>query len=243
MGGPARSWRWRRSSAPSTALRHRLLRIPPIVMTLATNVVLQGLLLVVTRGFPPPPSPAALQWLANGRIGPVYPVMLVRVARARRRGARGRAADGLRPPSLRDGQRPDRGHALRGPGGTHHDHHLCDQRRDRGARRDPARRLRQQSYLGMGDPYLFTSIAAVAIGGASILGGTGSYLGSIAGALVLTVLTGLLPIFRLWRGRAAGRLRPGHPGDGRARRAARSQALLRAATRQVTWHFLPAAPP
>ncbi len=55
----------------------------------------------------------------------------------------------------------------------------------------------KQSYLGMGNPYLFTSIAAVAIGGASILGGTGSYLGTIAGALVLTILTGLLPIFRL----------------------------------------------
>ena len=53
----------------------------------------------------------------------------------------------------------------------------------------------------MGDPYLFTSIAAVAIGGASILGGTGSYLGTIAGALVLTILTGLLPIFRLDSGR------------------------------------------
>jgi ribose transport system permease protein len=49
----------------------------------------------------------------------------------------------------------------------------------------------------MGDPYLFTSIAAVAIGGVSILGGTGSYLGTIAGALVLTILTGVLPIFRL----------------------------------------------
>ena len=55
----------------------------------------------------------------------------------------------------------------------------------------------RQAYLGMGDPYLFTSIAAVAIGGASILGGTGSYLGTIAGALVLTILTGVLPIFRL----------------------------------------------
>ena len=55
----------------------------------------------------------------------------------------------------------------------------------------------RQSYLGMGDPFLFTSIAAVAIGGASILGGTGSYLGTIAGALVLTILTGLLPILQL----------------------------------------------
>ena len=55
----------------------------------------------------------------------------------------------------------------------------------------------RQAYLGMGDPYLFTSIAAVAIGGASILGGTGSYLGTVAGALVLTILNGVLPIFRL----------------------------------------------
>ena len=38
-----------------------------------------------------------------------------------------------------------------------------------------------QAYLGMGDSYLFTSIAAVAIGGASILGGSGHYLGTVAG--------------------------------------------------------------
>jgi ribose transport system permease protein len=57
-----------------------------------------------------------------------------------------------------------------------------------------------QAYLGMGDPYLFTSIAAVAIGGASILGGSGSYIGTIAGALVLTILTGLLPALNLSNG-------------------------------------------
>lgn len=55
----------------------------------------------------------------------------------------------------------------------------------------------QQSYLGMGDAYLFASVAAVAIGGASILGGTGNYLGTVAGALTLTVLTGMLPILGL----------------------------------------------
>lgn len=55
----------------------------------------------------------------------------------------------------------------------------------------------QQSYLGMGDPYLFASVAAVAIGGASILGGTGNYTGTVAGALTLTVLTGMLPILGL----------------------------------------------
>ena len=52
------------------------LGIPPIVMTLSMNVVLQGLLLVVTRGFPPPPAAPALQWIGSGRIG-VVPVMLL----------------------------------------------------------------------------------------------------------------------------------------------------------------------
>ena len=54
-----------------------------------------------------------------------------------------------------------------------------------------------QAYLGMGDAYLFSSVAAVAIGGASILGGSGHYLGTVAGALILTVLAGLLPILNL----------------------------------------------
>ena len=56
------------------------------------------------------------------------------------------------------------------------------------------------AYLGMGDAYLFTSVAAVAIGGASILGGSGHYLGTVAGALVLTILTGLLPALNLSNG-------------------------------------------
>lgn len=54
-----------------------------------------------------------------------------------------------------------------------------------------------RAYLGMGEPFLFGSVAAVVVGGASILGGGGHYLGTVAGALILTVLTSLLPIFKL----------------------------------------------
>ena len=54
-----------------------------------------------------------------------------------------------------------------------------------------------QAYLNMGAPYLFSSIAAVAIGGASVLGGSGSYWGTVAGAGTLTVLAALLPSFNL----------------------------------------------
>jgi len=50
----------------------------------------------------------------------------------------------------------------------------------------------QQATLGMGDPFLFDSIAAVVIGGISILGGRGNYWGTIAGAIFLVVLRAVL---------------------------------------------------
>ena len=49
-----------------------------------------------------------------------------------------------------------------------------------------------QPTLGMGDPFLFQSIAAVVIGGVSILGGRGHYLGTVAGAVGLVALISLL---------------------------------------------------
>jgi ribose transport system permease protein len=45
-----------------------------------------------------------------------------------------------------------------------------------------------------GDPYMLMSIAAVVIGGTSILGGRGRYIGTIGGALVLTILLNLLTV-------------------------------------------------
>ena len=48
------------------------------------------------------------------------------------------------------------------------------------------------AYGDVGQPYLFQTIAAVVIGGTALVGGRGSYLGTIAGALVLTELNTLL---------------------------------------------------
>jgi ribose transport system permease protein len=45
-----------------------------------------------------------------------------------------------------------------------------------------------------GDPYLLMSIAAVVIGGTSILGGRGKFIGTIGGALVLTILINVLTV-------------------------------------------------
>lgn len=53
------------------------------------------------------------------------------------------------------------------------------------------------TYLDIGAPYLFASIAAVVVGGASIMGGRGTYWGTVAGALTLTVLSAMLPLFHL----------------------------------------------
>jgi len=48
--------------------------------------------------------------------------------------------------------------------------------------------------LNLATPYLLESVAAVVIGGTSILGGSGGYAGTILGALILTVLDSLLTI-------------------------------------------------
>jgi ribose transport system permease protein len=48
--------------------------------------------------------------------------------------------------------------------------------------------------LGLAETYLLPSVAAVIIGGTSIFGGRGGYEGSIIGALILTVLNGVLTL-------------------------------------------------
>jgi ribose transport system permease protein len=49
----------------------------------------------------------------------------------------------------------------------------------------------------MGDPYLLPSIAAVVLGGASILGGRGSYLGTVAGVILITLLQSILSVMQM----------------------------------------------
>jgi ribose transport system permease protein len=52
-------------------------------------------------------------------------------------------------------------------------------------------------YSGVGDPYLFTTIAAVLIGGTSLVGGRGGYGLTVLGVLDLTVLQTILSGFSL----------------------------------------------
>ena len=60
--------------------------------------------------------------------------------------------------------------------------------------------LSGQSYLDMGSPYLLLSVAVVALGGASFAGGRGNFLGTLGGAVLLSLLTTLLTTFHLSEG-------------------------------------------
>ncbi|MEM6384091.1 MAG: ABC transporter permease [Pseudomonadota bacterium] len=59
-----------------------------------------------------------------------------------------------------------------------------------------------QAYQSMGDPFLLPTIAAVVIGGTSILGGRGGLSGTVGGAIFITLLTSILSIMQIdesWR--------------------------------------------
>ena len=57
-----------------------------------------------------------------------------------------------------------------------------------------------QLYLGMGDTYQMASVSAVAIGGVSLVGGSGSYVGTMAGCFVIVILESLLAAMNFSQG-------------------------------------------
>ena len=176
-----------------------LFGVPPIIMTLAVNVILQGLILVFTGGSPTPSAPPLIQFLAVGRLGPipvialiwavlaiVASILLSKAAFGRHLYALGTSAKVAEYSGVPTQRTTILTYVISGLTAATAGILLTG--------------YSGQAYLGMGDPYLFTSIAAVAIGGASILGGSGHYIGTIAGALVLTILSGLLPALNLSSG-------------------------------------------
>jgi ribose transport system permease protein len=52
-------------------------------------------------------------------------------------------------------------------------------------------------FIAMGQPFLFPSVAAVAVGGTLLSGSQGSYWGTMAGAIVLTLITSLLTTMQI----------------------------------------------
>jgi ribose transport system permease protein len=53
-----------------------------------------------------------------------------------------------------------------------------------------------RSYQAMGDPYLLPAIAAIVLGGTNVLGGRGTYLGTVAGVVLITLLQSILSVLQ-----------------------------------------------
>jgi ribose transport system permease protein len=173
-----------------------LLGINPIIMTLGVNVILFGAVLGYTHGAPPAAAPGHVEYLATGRVGPVpvntliwaaltalATVLLTWTAFGRHLYALGTNRTVAQFSGIAISRVTIETYVISGMTAALAGILLTG--------------YTGQAYLGMGDPFLFSSVAAVAIGGASILGGSGHYLGTVAGALILTVLAGLLPILNL----------------------------------------------
>ncbi|GLU46249.1 ABC transporter permease [Nocardiopsis ansamitocini] len=58
----------------------------------------------------------------------------------------------------------------------------------------------QTVFLRLADPYMLPSVAATVVGGTALIGGVGGYLGTIIGAILLTVLDSFLRILQLGGG-------------------------------------------
>lgn len=174
------------------------LRIPSMIITLATNAVAQGLMVVYTGGFSPQDSATpAMRFLATGYTIPGLPngvlvwlcvglaavFMLTRTTFGRSLyaiGNRERAAymsgiDTRRITLLAfvisGGLSALGGVLLAG--------------------------YASKASQSMGDAYLLPSIAAVVLGGTHVLGGKGSYLGTVAGVILITLLQSILSVMQI----------------------------------------------
>ncbi|MGI8475935.1 MAG: ABC transporter permease [Thermomicrobiales bacterium] len=169
------------------------LRIPSLVMTLGMNAVLLGLTLVYTNGTPQGTAPRVIIDLATARIGGIPWAILLWIT-----------VSALLIFTLR---RTVYGRRLYAIGNNPRASYLSGV---------PVRAVlvasysiagllagitgllltgySNQSFLRMGDGFVLPAIAAVVIGGTSILGGSGGYVGTIFGAIIVTLLQNVLSI-------------------------------------------------
>lgn len=169
------------------------LRIPPLVMTLGTNTALIGLTLVYTNGTPQGTSPLVISRVVNGRVlGIPWAVIVWLVVSVAMVFLLKRTVFGRHLYAIGNNSRaaylsgvPVRGvlvaaYVIAG--------FLA------GITGLLLTGYSNQSYLRMGDPFVLPAIAAVVIGGASILGGSGGYVGTILGAIIVRLLLSVLSV-------------------------------------------------
>jgi ribose transport system permease protein len=168
-----------------------LLGLPPIVMTLAMNGILQGAALVYSNGTPDGFASPGMRWFMTGRLLGATPVVWFVVAFvAAALVLLGRTTFGRRIYAVGNSPLVARLSGV-GVGGT-----LIGVYALSGFCAALVGILLAgfsgQASLGMGDEYLLPSIAVVVVGGTLITGGRGHYLGMLGGVLLLTALSTLL---------------------------------------------------
>ena len=174
------------------------LRIPSMIITLATNAVAQGLMVVYSGGFSPRDSASPpMRYLATGTAIPAVPNAVIVWA------VIGAAAIFLL-------SRTTFGRSIYGIGNRERAAYLSGINTRRVVMITFAISGGLAAFGGvllagyaskaaqsMGDAYLLPSIAAVVLGGTSILGGRGSYLGTVAGVILITLLQSILSVMQM----------------------------------------------
>lgn len=171
-----------------------ILRIPSLVMTLGMNTVMLGAALVYTNGSPQGLAPRYARSLATGKIGGQVPwalvfwaglaVVIIGLLKYTVFGRRVYAIGNNPKAALLSGAPVQANlvcvYALSGF--------------TAGLAGILLAGYSNNTYLGMGDAYVLQSIAAVVIGGTSIMGGSGGYGGTIAGAIMIVLLQNSLQV-------------------------------------------------
>ncbi|MBA3415102.1 MAG: ABC transporter permease [Chloroflexia bacterium] len=169
------------------------LRLPPLVMTLASLNVIQGVLLVYNAGKPVSGESAFLGYWALGFLlrvpTPVWVLALVSLVCVilLQRTAYGRAVYAI-------GNNPRAAFLSGVPIGAVQVATYALSGLFAGLAGLLILGRTGYSSKTAGDPFLLLSIAAVVVGGTSILGGRGKFVGTIGGALLLTVLVNVLTV-------------------------------------------------
>jgi ribose transport system permease protein len=169
------------------------LGVPPIIMTLAMATFLQGLLVIVAGGSAVSVTNAAVIWLGQARpfgisasviLWAIVSIAVIVLIHRMPIGARFLAL-GANPLAAR----------LSGVSVTRHTLIVYALSGFfAGISGILILGMNQQGYVGIGEPYVLTSIAAVVLGGTSILGGRGTYAGTIPGAILLVTTTALITV-------------------------------------------------
>jgi ribose transport system permease protein len=173
------------------------LRVPSMIFTLGVNVVLRGLMVMLTGGFSPSSEPtAAMLLLAKGNLlGVPVPVLIwllvgLLVAFLLRRTPLGRYiyAIGNREAAVYLSGINTRLVLVA-------TFALCSMLASLAGLLIAG--YSSKAFQAMGDPYLLPSIAAVVIGGTNILGGQGRFSGTVVGTILIVLLQSVLSVMQM----------------------------------------------